>query len=341
MVLGNKGIYQALNVFVQGWSWPGHVHSTGLREIFSPPRVDSMRKAKHLKCTASEAQSLYPVLACFVAKYVMTAPEFRRYGIVYLNLADLIDTLLCTAYGCITSDMIRHRVGVFLKSVVNAGWRKWVHAKFHWTVHFGDEYDEFGFLPTCFPLERKHTDANEAAHNVKNTATLEDSVLDEMTCTHLAFIQRDDSLIYSIGLIKPHPAPRKLREFLVDALNIPQQDSWVFCSAAQARFSLAGTCKRRDVVLVEDGIGLRAGELWFMASAATHNDDPAPLNVALISLWTCKSVDKHHGIAEWFPVENPILCDLASIEGVCACRRYTDHVLTIFPSYLRARLEHM
>ena len=170
---------------------------------------------------------------------------------------------------------------------------------------------------------------------------LEESVLEEMTCTHLAFLKKDDSLIYTIGLIKSHDAPRKLRDFLASELHLSASAHWRVQTSVAARYSLAGTCHRRDVVLMNHGDGLQAGELWFLASASCLTRDADPLQVALASLWDLRSVDRDAGLVEWIPVENPTLCELHDVQGVCAYRRYADHVLTIIPHFLRSRLQHM
>ena len=61
--VGVRDIWQRLHDYVGLWVWPRRVASSSTNELFKHKRMQSSRKAKHFKCTASEALSVYPVVA--------------------------------------------------------------------------------------------------------------------------------------------------------------------------------------------------------------------------------------------------------------------------------------
>ena len=315
-------VHAAIHKFLLGWSWPSRVWNKGLCEVFSPTRVKNWRKVKHVACSASEGLSLLPVLIYFLQKYVILQGICVQECNVLLALGDLVDLLQCIPLGRVDEATLRNSVTQFLQLVDATGWREWCHPKFHWLVHLATHLNKFGFIPTCWTWERKHRCAKRYAEDIHNTGSFDHSVLAEITCHHLALLHHEE-LACPIGLLNPRPAPRRLREFLTS-----ERLNGVATTSVEARFSEADKVHRKDVVLWEWDGEQGAGEVWCLAAV-----DDVPL--CLISVWELVSMDRAKCCATWRPREQPEIFPLEAIVGVCAYRKYTDHVVTLIPAYNR------
>ena len=64
---GCKSIYVALRVFLTGFHWPkSSGWDASMCEVFSEKRVDSWKKAKHVKCSGGTALARFPVIRFFI-----------------------------------------------------------------------------------------------------------------------------------------------------------------------------------------------------------------------------------------------------------------------------------
>ena len=69
---GMENICEVFREYCSRWKWPARVNNSAkLAEIFSADRVPKHRKAKHIKCQASDLLSLMGVLDQFTRSVLM------------------------------------------------------------------------------------------------------------------------------------------------------------------------------------------------------------------------------------------------------------------------------
>ena len=117
------------------WTWPSRVAAPTLKNVFSPKRVASSRKAKQLKCTVSEGLSLYPVLAVLLQAVFVPAKMCIPACRAFIALADVLDLLVAVPLGVVSVEQLRLGIRDFLESMAGADWREFLHPKFHCLVH--------------------------------------------------------------------------------------------------------------------------------------------------------------------------------------------------------------
>ena len=105
--LGINDVYQQIKAYVALWTLPRHIgHTTKqLSSMFSKKRETANRKAKTFKCLASEALSVYPILAYFVLRVLLRSGLCDAACVAFLTLADLLDVLTSVSYGVITPEL--------------------------------------------------------------------------------------------------------------------------------------------------------------------------------------------------------------------------------------------
>ena len=325
---GMKGIYEAAHTYISEWRLPHSSGSAkGLYEVFSKTRVKAWRAAKHLKCSAAEALSLYPILTLFVMKIVM--PAWPNQCNAFLRMADVIDLFACVSFGIIDPEDLGVRMTAFSDSCIAAGWREFLHPKFHWLVHMRGHFVKFGWLPSCWTLERKHKVPKSFAVDAKNTKIFDKTVLNETLCQQIAEMSSEDMFDAEEGLDAPYAAPRKMREFLTRLLMLTTVQSDDIQTSAKARFSYIGSCNRGDIVMVKvnSSSSLLAAEVCFLA-----NVDGSP--VALLSVLSKVSDDESSRSSKWESALTYRLYPLQDIACVCAYKRYGNHVVLITPPYV-------
>ena len=235
-------VYEAVRKFLEGWSWPSRVWNPGLAAVFSPVRVKSWRKSHRVACTASEGLSLLSPLMYFVHIHVLPTGRCVNACHAFLALGEVVDCLQNIPAGRTSASSLSTSISQFLRLVKRAGWEDWCHPKFHWMVHLPSHLRKFGCIPTCWSLERKHRCAKRYANDVRDTRRFDHSVLSEVTCHHLALLDHAE-LACPLGLISPHAAPQRLRQFLSGEFDI-LDDIPILCSK-KARFQNPTSCMRR------------------------------------------------------------------------------------------------
>ncbi len=85
------------------------------------------------------------------------------------------------------------------------------------------------------------------------------SLLSEVVCHDLSSLKAHD-FNTEVALINGRPAPKKSRRLILEALEL-EDDGMVILTAKDARFSPLATCRQKDVVLLQDGDGLRAARI--------------------------------------------------------------------------------
>ena len=295
-----------------------------LKDVFSKKRATSSRKAQHLKCMASDALSLYPVMAHFVQHVLRPAERAPLACDAFIALADMLDVLVAVPLGIVTPALLRDRITRFIDCCLAAGWREYLHPKFHWLVHLSRHLHSFGMLPTCWVHERKHRVVKRFASDILNTVSYERSVLGEVTAHQLESLAGDSNLCEDVGLLDPKPAPPKMRLLLETEL---EASGFECLTSREARVSAWATCCKGDVVLVKDEDRFCAGQVCFHACYGGEH-------ISLVSLWDFIKGDGTS--AEWQAASNPILVETCEIyTSVISTRLREGVVRTLLPIHMR------
>lgn len=257
---GQTGVYESFSEFLSHWKFPGRLHADHLSDIFAGDRRDKHRKAKHIKCQASDMLSVIGVLSLYVRTVLIALNIEKPACDALLSAIDM--SLLIVATGRITVSPAKllgfvHR---FLRDFTVAFGFEWLTPKCHWLLHLPETLGRFGRLLNCFALERKHRVPKRYATDLSNTSrAASKSLLSEVVCHHLGSMKEHD-FIYEVGLIRGRPAPKKSRRLILEALEM-EDDGCEILTALEARFSPLALCRQHDVVLLQDGDSLRAARV--------------------------------------------------------------------------------
>ena len=326
---GFKDVWNQLHDYMAMWKWPGRIAGSTLTDVFCSRRAASSRKAHHMKCTASEALSIYQVMSIFVQCIAMKANKAPLACIAYVAMADMLDLLASVPLGVVTPDMLRQHVKKFLDSCLAAGWGDYIHPKYHWLIHLPKHLASFGGLPTCWVHERKHRVVKRYANEIMNTTSFERSVIGEVTAHHMEALKSMETFSEVASLIAARPAPPKTRKLLEAEFAIGGLEC---LTSREARISPFAICCKGDVVLVQDGRSIVAGRVCFHASY----DGEA---VSLVSLWTLLHYDPTTAAAEWQVVENPVLLSTGDIRSATISAAARPGVVrVIVPCHLRSSM---
>jgi hypothetical protein len=325
---GVRNIWDTLFNYVGTWTFPFRVHSNALQDVFCKKRMTSSRKAKHLKCTASDGLSVYTLVAYFLQSVVMKAGRCIAQCKVFLAMADMIDLLVVVPLGLTTPAVLKTHVESLLTLCIAAGWRDMMHPKFHWLVHLPHMLAHFGSLPTCWVHERKHRMVKRYANDICNTTVFEQSVLNEVTAHHLSCLAQSEAFQFGVGLVHGRPAPRKMLEFLSHEFGIQLRSCR---TAITARISEHATCHKGDVVILRsDGDIVVVGMVWFHAETEGEC-------LSLVSVWTQLSKCADTGSAEYSDIHNPLIVPTGDIlSSVVYTRPRPGVVRVLVPCQFRA-----
>ena len=317
---GIRDAYVYFQEFVKLCRWPIGIHSSNIHRFFDDNRRTSNRKAGTFKCQASDALSMYPVLAFFVLT------QFRKASIAvhacdaFIALCDVIDLFQSAARGVVTPNTMRDRVHIFLQAFVTAFGADSMIPKCHWLLHFANHLQRWGILLSCFVTERKHKMVKRYANECDNTGKFEHSVMAEVVCHHLAKLSDPNLYNFETGLIEPHPAPRALSDMLMTEFSVGRD---TITTATTSRISKFAVCSKKDIVLYTTDDGFGAGEVW--AHVAISG-----VNMSIISEWRCIDRSVSTMSATWEVLQNPIYVATDEILAACTWAAVSDNVVRTF-----------
>ncbi len=282
---------QSIHDYVAMWVLPGRLGGSGARlaDAFSAGRWKASVKAKYFKCTASDAMSLFCIVACYIHAVYLRAgvcvPECRA----YIALCEVLDLLVVLALGVVTEEQFHKAVDDFLKACLEAGWRDSMHPKFHWCIHLVRELVRFGILLTCWVHERKHRMVKRYTNDHRNTRAYEASILSEVTCQHFYNLSLKRTFDLEVGLREPiAPCTPAMCDMLSRGLQIDDAECM---TAKRARVSKFEVVQVSDVVIWKDRGHLSIGKIMLLASV-----DGIPL--AVIALWPLARKDLQQGTVD-------------------------------------------
>lgn len=186
--------YATLQQYAAAWHWPSFMGQDAA-DVFCPKRAKSSWDDGSLKATASEGLSLLPILANFAQSLVdngITSAAVRDHARCFVMLADIVRLIQRCSRLQVDPDELQLELCKYLDAFKRLYGEEWMVPKFHFAIHFPDYLRRFGFVPSCFVLERKHKVPKRFANEVTNTSSAwEASVLREVTCHRIAAIMTD------------------------------------------------------------------------------------------------------------------------------------------------------
>jgi len=304
-----SNIYERLSDYCKSFKFPGRVSNISLQSLFSKKREASNNENCSFKCTASEALSVYVLVALFVANVVISSGNCMSESKAFLALADLIDMFQIIPLGKILPADLHGKVNQFLDLCCSAGWHEFMHPKFHWLRHMHEHLNKFGILPSCFTHERKHKLIKRYMTNIFNTRSYETSILQEVACHELADLQILPDSNHKPVLLEQRQASAKLLVCFSGLLDQQLDGSLCFTSAVLC-LPTAGRCYKNDIVILCCSNDLDAAKILFHV-----NYDG--VCYSFVSMMEMVSFDRSLGIGVWNDVGTNVLIRSADI--VCSC----------------------
>ena len=257
-------VVSQLREYIKCWSLPARLSGIGssLHDAFTSVPWKSSCKSRSFKCTASEGICLYAIIACFISAIYLRANVCKAECTAYLKACDVLDLLIASAHGVVTSQQLHDAVDSFLKSCLAAGWRQFMHPKFHWCLHLSIELREFGVLLTCWVHERKHRMVKRYTKHQQNTRSYEDSILAEITCQHFYNLDLVSTFDLSVGMLNPLACTARMKQ-LVGCIGIPLH--LVGNTSRVARISKFECVSVGDVVVFKNTRHLNIGKIILFA----------------------------------------------------------------------------
>ena len=261
-------VWNIMFSWLQLWTFPQATRHSKVHQLFTNKRVESHKKARKLKAQASDILSLYKMIAFYLQTVCMKAGLCIKQCHAYLCMCTVLDLLQSVPHGVVTAKMITASVEAALETMRAAGWQSEMVPKHHWMLHYGDALRKLQMLPACWSMERKHKLLRRFADPIQNTSKYELSMYHEVLTQELTEWQQEGVFANGVGLLAPHPAPKKLALFLqqifdyllgVEACN----------TSHRCRLGCGSTCSKGDMMLFNDpgskhhkDLAFSCGQCW-------------------------------------------------------------------------------
>lgn len=242
-------VWAMLGKFMQFWNLPGsHTASCSLPSLFDNKAVASYKKAGCLKCSASSILSLLKPLQYFIETFCLAKDICKTQCLCLLAWVRVQDFLISLVASSSALDL-QKLVETALQLTIDSGYESLFRPKFHWCLHLAGSLQVWGYLPSCFGMERKHKAVRKFGNNICNTANYERSLLEELLREHLAMLDQED-LLDGCHLVNAGAPSKKMAEMLKDAGVLAPNDS---CLASRvAKLASGNLCTKGDVVFLRD-----------------------------------------------------------------------------------------
>jgi len=311
--------YKNMASFVATWSWPRRLTQKGAigKDLFKPSRIATWRKEQKFKCSASEALSLYPVMAAFLQMEStrLGLAENPAFAVLYL-CCDVLDHLLCIPRGTCTPEGLAEAIVSFLRLYKLVFGEKHWTPKFHSILHLPRMLAEHKVIIPCFVAERKHKEGKRIAGYLHNTSVdFERSLLEDITTNHLHAL-RD-------FVVKPRICSGIARcsETLLAQLQASFPDAISLQVGKRAKFNQFNETEVGDIVLAQIGNHVVAAEIC----GAIVADGAVFFLVSKLKL-----ISSEKRLSKWQRVGQELrLLEGVSILGPCVHRNDGDVVVVI------------
>ena len=133
-------------------TFPGRTHGTNLADIVASDRRDSHRKAKHIKCQASDMLSLLGVLGLYVQTVLLATGLANPACDALVSLISLTHLIVTTSRMEVSPARLLGAVHMFLEKYTAVFGFDCLIPKCHWLLHLPESLARFGRLLNCFVL---------------------------------------------------------------------------------------------------------------------------------------------------------------------------------------------
>lgn len=262
---------KSIHQFLKGLTWPKTISSRGMTG--KTCLVKHEADGSEVKCSASEALSVFPAFRLFVLEKIQdgVSPEVDLAKRSFLALCQVLDLLSSRQYN---KETLQDAIMLHLTCRLRAYGASKFQPKCHYAVHLPFFLAESHQLQACWVHERKHKELKRFATDASNAnlsrgwelGLLKQAVLSQLNGLDEAnFIRRQ-----RLGASKPVPsdlaghvrALLQLVPFVPATINMSNQ---CFLEGERQVWAL-------DIVLMSDPGGAeQVGEVWFFVSV---NDTP-------------------------------------------------------------------
>ena len=305
-----------LYTYFKAWKHPA-AHGAGVAEVFAPDRINNSLAAVALKCSASEALGVFPILAQFCCSKLehRVAPHCR----VFLKLGRVIGLWLRAVRRVSSAQDLRDATVEFLLAFAELyGYDSMTMLKFHYLMHLVTQFER---QLSCWTHERKHKFikkwANEMKHAKKSPTSpsthWDRFVHREVTVEHLHRIQSltpdhfSDKALLDGYVSTPKIAMGRLLQDIFPGPTSFKVSRTVKVDAYRERCSVSG------IVMLRNG---NIGKLLWNVAVSVQGGDP-PNTVVFVCLKMHSLQSAHERVLKFLCAEElrvveacKVLCSL-------------------------------
>ena len=144
-------VWAQLGDFMQVWCLPAAQAASGLHTVFDSKSVTSYKKAGCLKCSASSILAMLKPLQYFIE--IICMPNLcPMQSQCLLAWVQVVDFLSC--HGTMKQPTPETLLLLVLQSSIDSGHESLFRPKHHWTIHMPACLAHWGYLPSCWAMER-------------------------------------------------------------------------------------------------------------------------------------------------------------------------------------------
>lgn len=200
--LQRVGITQAmLHRELQAWHWPERISS---RSVSGQKIFAKKQEGDSVKCSASEALSVYTVLRCILIRFLRSGQcrGIEDHIDSFVKICRVLDLLQSLKRGHTKASTLHEAVAGHLTAYQKAyGTERWL-PKHHYSLHLARLYSFHKTLCSCWTHERRHREIKRYASQNPNThAGFEKSIV--VDALHLQLSELDSSSVesFSVGIL--------------------------------------------------------------------------------------------------------------------------------------------
>ncbi|CAE7259597.1 unnamed protein product [Symbiodinium sp. CCMP2592] len=250
LLLSTTNAWDHMESFLQLWTMPAALAKAGkLHDLFTPKRTKFYRENQRFKCTASECLGLTTLLQYMVQRLWLPAGIQVDQRHSFLAMAQVQEMLQATHMSTVSP--AQHQVQDALTIFKRAGNEAAMVRKHHWMLHLSTQLEAMGFLPNCWPLERKHKVVTMYATNMMKIPVFSQSLLEEVLAHDIHAVQTSDSFEESAHLVQKRHPSAQLHKYLCESVfkaAIAKDHIW---TAAAAMLETGGQVHQKDYVLIQ------------------------------------------------------------------------------------------
>lgn len=259
---------KSIHEFIKKLNWPKRISSTGVSGKTCLAKHDA--DGSEVKCSASEALSVYPALRLFVLETIQegVSADIDAARKSFLAVCQVLDLLTSKKY---TKDSLLAAIQFHLRCRLGAYGSSRCQPKCHYVLHlpfFVNERTQT--LQACWIHERKHKELKRFATDASNTNrshAWEKSLLKQVVLSQTTSLEEGSFIraAYRLGVSKP--ATSDLVGYIRGVLQLGPFAPAAVDMSSSAFLENEIQVWSKDLVLVSKQDGTeQVGEVWFFLS---------------------------------------------------------------------------